>query len=85
MKTLTFSFSGGECRNPTSRECEDKTHTPEIGTWVSSGTPKTSEFNCRGQNTSYWSVLYIIRKLAKFKYRKWARMGHLDIFNTSYG
>jgi len=45
------------CRNPTLRECEDETHTPKIGTWESSGTPesfgtpKISEFDCKGQNT----------------------------------
>jgi hypothetical protein len=32
-------------------ECEDDTHTPEMGTWESTGTPETSEFDCRGQNT----------------------------------
>jgi hypothetical protein len=37
---------------PLLKECEDDTHTPEMGTWESSGTPKTSEFNCKGQNTS---------------------------------
>jgi len=51
----------------------------------SSGTPKTSEFDCRGQNTSHWGVLYIIEKLSKCKCRKWARMGHLDICSTCYG
>jgi hypothetical protein len=35
-------------------KCEDETHTPKIGTWESSGTPKISEFNCRGENTSHW-------------------------------
>jgi hypothetical protein len=39
------------CHNPTLRECEDETHTPEMGTWESTETPKTSEFNGRGQNT----------------------------------
>ncbi len=28
------------CCNPTLRECEDKTHTPKMGTWESSGTPE---------------------------------------------
>jgi hypothetical protein len=51
MRTLTFSSNGGECHNPTLRECEGEIHTPEIGTWESFGTPETSEFNCRGQNT----------------------------------
>ncbi len=49
---------------------EDEIHTLEIGTWESFGTFETSEFNCRGQNTSHWGVLYIIRKLAKCKCRK---------------
>jgi hypothetical protein len=85
MRTLTFSSSGGECRNPTWRECEDETHTPEMGTWESFGTPKNSEFDYRGQNTSHYGVLYIIEKLLKRRYRKWACMSHLDIFSTSYG
>jgi hypothetical protein len=55
-----------------------------MGTWESSGTPKTLEFDCRGQNTSHWGVLYIIGKLKKRRCRKWARMSHLDICNTSY-
>jgi hypothetical protein len=56
-----------------------------MGTWESSGTPKISEFDCKGQNTSHWEVLYIIGNLSKFKCPKWARMTHLDICNTSYG
>jgi hypothetical protein len=73
------------CRNPILKECEDETHTPKMGTWESFGTPETSEFDCRGQNTSHWGVLYIIEKLSKCKCRKWARMGHLNIYSTNYG
>jgi len=62
MRTLTFSSNGGECRNPTLKESKDETHTPKIRTSESSETPKTSEFDCRGQNTSHWGVLYIIWK-----------------------
>ncbi len=40
------------CRNLTLRECEDETHTPEMGTWESSDTPKILELDCRGQNIS---------------------------------
>ncbi len=36
---------------PLLEECEDDTHTPEMGTWEPSMTPKTLEFNCKGQNT----------------------------------
>ncbi len=66
-------------------ECEDDTHTPEMEIKESTGTPETSEFNRKGQNTLHWSVFYIIRKLSKCKCRKWAPMSHLDIYNTSYG
>jgi hypothetical protein len=85
MRTLTFSSSGGECRNPTLRECEDEIHTPETGTWESTRTSKISEFDYRGQNTSPWGVLNIIEKLSKRRCQKWACMIHLDIRNTSYG
>ncbi len=61
-------------------KCEDDTHTPEMGTWESSEIPETLEFNCRGQNTLHWGVLYIIGKLSKCRCRKWALMGHLDIY-----
>jgi hypothetical protein len=70
---------------PLLEQCEDDTHTPKMGTWESSETPKTSEFDYRGQNTSHWNVFYIIGKLSKFKCRKWPHMSHLDICNTSYG
>jgi len=73
------------CRNPTLREREDETHTLEMGTWESSGTLETSKFDCKGQNTFHWAVPYIIGKLSKCRCRKWVRMGHLDIYSTSYG
>jgi hypothetical protein len=59
--------------------------------WESSATQESyrtfeiSEFDCRGQNTSNWAILYIIGKLLKFRCWKWACMGHLDICNISYG
>jgi hypothetical protein len=60
------------------------THTPKIGTWESTRTPKTSEFDCRGQNTWHWGFFYIIENLSKCRCRKWACMSHLDICSTSY-
>jgi len=48
-------------------------------------TSKFSKSNCRGQNPLDWRVFYIIRKLLKLRCLKWARMTHLDIWNTSYG
>ncbi len=34
-------------------KCEDETCTYKSGNLQSSGTPKTSEVDCKGQNTSY--------------------------------
>jgi hypothetical protein len=48
-------------------------------------TPETSESDCRGQTSMDCDVLYIIGKLLKRRYLKWARIAHLDIWNTSYG
>jgi hypothetical protein len=64
---------------------EDDTHALEMGSWESFGTPKTSEFNCMGQNTSPWNVPYIIENLLKHRCQKWPRMNHLDIYSSSYG
>jgi hypothetical protein len=58
---------------------------PKSGDWESSGTLATSELDSRGQNTSPGGVLYILGKVLKFRCRKWPRMSHLDICNTSYG
>jgi hypothetical protein len=70
---------------PLLEECEDDTHTLEMGTWESSETPKTLEFDFKGQNTSPWGVLHAIGKLLKSRCRKWPRMSHLDICSISYG
>jgi hypothetical protein len=70
---------------PLLEECEDDIHTLEMGTWESFGTPKSSEFDCRGQNTSPWGVLHVIKKLSKCNCRKWPCMSHLDICSSSYG
>jgi hypothetical protein len=38
---------------PLLKECEDDTHTPEMGTWESSEISTISQFICRGHNTSH--------------------------------
>jgi hypothetical protein len=73
------------CCNPTLAKCEDETHTPKVGDLESSGTPKNSELDCRGQNTLHWGVLNIIGKVSKSRCPKWPRMSHLDICSPSYG
>jgi hypothetical protein len=49
------------------------------------GTPEISESNFRSQNSMACGVFYIIEKLLKRRCIKWARIAHLDIWNTSYG
>jgi hypothetical protein len=49
--------------------------------WIS----ESSEGDWRGQNPLDWKVFYIIENLLKCRCLKWARMTHLDIWNTSYG
>jgi len=48
---LEFKHENINVATPLLEECEDDTHTLEMGTWESSGTPETSEFDYRGQNT----------------------------------
>jgi len=48
-------------------------------------TPECLEFDSKVQNTSHWGVLGVIGKVLKLKYRKWPRIGHLNICNPSYG
>jgi hypothetical protein len=51
----------------------------------SSGTPECLELDSKAQNTLHWGVLGVIAKVLKRKYRKWPRIGHLDICSSSYG
>jgi len=85
MRTLTFLLVGESVATPLWAKCEDETHTPESGNLESSGTPKNSELNCKGQNTSHRGVLYINGNFLKCRCPKWSRMSHLDINIPSYG
>ncbi len=58
---------------------------PKLGDLESSRTPECLEFDSRGQNTSDWGVLGVIRKVLKCRCPKWPRIGHLDICSPSYG
>jgi uncharacterized membrane protein len=62
-----------------------KPNTPKVGNLESSGTPECLEFDSKAQNTSHLGVLGVIRKVLKRRYRKWPRIGHLDICSPSYG
>jgi hypothetical protein len=64
-------------------------HTPKWTPMLGVGVPKRlSNFQSAivgGQNSSPRKVLYVIEKLLKRRCLKWARITHLDIWNTSYG
>jgi hypothetical protein len=62
-----------------------KPNTSKVGDLESSGTPECLEFDSKAQNTSHWGVLGVIGKVLKRRYRKWPRIGHLDICSPSYG
>jgi hypothetical protein len=53
--------------------------------WSPKWTFKFSYNDYRGQNPSFWIIFYIIQKLLERRCLKWARMTHLNIWNTSYG
>jgi hypothetical protein len=62
-----------------------KPYTCKVGYLKSSGTPACSELNKKAQTTSHWGVFKVIGKVLKRKYRKWPRIGHLDICSPGYG
>jgi hypothetical protein len=57
----------------------------KVGDLESSGIPKCLEFDSKAQNYSHWGVRVVIGKVLKRRYRKWPRIGHLDICSPSYG
>jgi hypothetical protein len=74
------------CRNPTLAKCGGEAqHLEKVRIWESSGTLECLEFHRKAQNTSHWGVLGVIGKVLKRRYRKWRRIGHLDIYSPSYG
>jgi hypothetical protein len=56
----------------------------KVGDLESFGTPECLAWQ-QGQNTSHWGLLGVIGKVLKRRYRKWPRIGHLDICSPSYG
>jgi hypothetical protein len=84
LEIVSYTWCHRCCRNP-SLGLATKARNSHVGSWSLERTPKFSERDCRGQNSSPWRVLYIIGKLLKCRCLKWACMAHLDIWNTSYG
>ncbi len=82
-----YKGEGGRfpCRNPTLAKCGGEAQHSQSWDLESFGTPKCLEFDSKAQNTSHWGVLGVIGKFLKRRYRKWPRIGHLDICSPSYG
>ncbi|CAK9235917.1 unnamed protein product [Sphagnum jensenii] len=74
-----------QCRTLLWVKWEDETPTPKVRDLQSAGTPKCLELNRKAQNTSMRGVFGVIGKVLKRRYRKWPRIGHLDICSPSYG
>jgi len=75
-----------------SQECEkvwgnEPSHPKGVPLWEleSRWTPVSSKGNYRGQNSMVWGAFYINGNFLERRYLKWARIPHLNIWNTSYG
>jgi len=74
------------CHNPTLAKCGGEAqHLEKSEDLESAGTPECSELDSKAQNTLHWGVRDVIRKVLKRRYRKWPRIGHLNICRPSYG
>jgi hypothetical protein len=57
----------------------------KVGDLESSRTPECLELDNKGKKTSHWSVLGVIGKVLKRRYRNCPRIGNSDICSPSYG
>jgi len=85
MITTCFASTYLHVATPLWQSVGVKPNTPKVGDLESSGTPECLEFDSKAQNTSHLVVLDVIGKVLKRRYRKWLRIGHLDICSPSYG
>jgi len=56
-----------------------------FGSWSPGGLPNVQRAISRVKNQWLKEFFYTIRNLLKLRCLKWARMTHLNIWNTSYG
>jgi hypothetical protein len=74
-----------ECKKVWGSEPSHSQVNSHVESWSPERTPKSSERNCRGENSLPWKVFYIIGKVLKFRCPKWPRLSHLDVCSPSYG
>ncbi len=72
-------------RNPTLAKCRGEAQNFQNWGFGVPGTPECSKLDSKAQNTSHLSVLGVIGKVLKRRYRKWPRIDQLDICSPSYG
>jgi hypothetical protein len=70
-----------ECRKVWGSEPSHSQSNSHFGKW----SPETLESDLRGQKSISCGIFYIIGNLLERRCLKWARIAHLDIWNTSYG
>jgi hypothetical protein len=78
-----------DCRNPNLAKCEGEAqHLEKVRIWSPPGLPNVQSSTARPKTPCIWGVLGVIGvigKVLKRRYRKWSRIGHLDICRSSYG
>jgi hypothetical protein len=85
IKYCTMGEMTNNVATPLWAKCEGEAHTPKSGKLESSETLKNSKLDCRGQISSHLNALGVIGKVLKCRCLKWPRIGHLDIYSSSYG
>jgi hypothetical protein len=76
----------GHCRNPTLAKCGGEAqHLEKVRIWSPLGLLNVQSWTARPKKTLHWNVLGVIEKVLKRRYRKWPRIGHLNICSPSYG
>jgi hypothetical protein len=81
-----FMLPGGwECRRVWGNEHSHSQVSSHFGSWSPGGLLSLQRAIAGVKTPLDWGVPYIIGKILKCRCLKWARMTHLDIWNTSCG
>ncbi len=72
--------------NPTLAKCGGEAqHLEKVRIWSPLGLPNVQSSTTRLKTPRIGGVLGVLAKVLKRRYRKWPRIGHLDICRPSYG
>jgi hypothetical protein len=74
-----------QCRNPTLAKCGGEAQ--HLQSWGFGVLRDSRMFRARQQGPKHLALMFlgVIGKVLKCRYRKWPRIGHLDICSPSYG